>query len=233
MFAYRPQPTYYSPRDKYLAALQQAKAAEQEYLAAEALELEELSLRRRLHELELRKQRVSYAPPTDRLSLLRLQLEEEERRKAAIEAQLEARREEEYQRLARKQAQTVRLPILVPSTLLTCIQFYRPQRAYDHRRALQTEVCLLSTSVYNFSSSSQRPSASSAPLEDVLSALFGLTSNESDSPPKQPTPQAQEPLVAATEKILSSLFGTTVKVLKTASPTEVQSILILCMCHSS
>jgi hypothetical protein len=53
-YTYRPQAL--SPRDKYLAAVAEAKAAEAEYLAAEAVQQEEAALRRRLQEIQLQKQ---------------------------------------------------------------------------------------------------------------------------------------------------------------------------------
>ncbi len=90
---YPTQYTQVSPRDKYLAALAQAKAAEQEFLAAEAIEQEERLLRRRLEELQLQRQQVSlpsYGAP-DRLALLRLQLQQEEH----AQAELLRKREEE------------------------------------------------------------------------------------------------------------------------------------------
>lgn len=83
--------TYSDPREKYEHALRQAKAAEAEYLAAQAAQAEEAALLRRLEEIRLEKLRHQHlgapAPhlsdyPVDRLSLLRLQLEEEERKRA-------------------------------------------------------------------------------------------------------------------------------------------------------
>ncbi|KAF9052249.1 hypothetical protein BDZ89DRAFT_422366 [Hymenopellis radicata] len=57
-------PSHYaqlSPRDNYLAALARAKAAEEEYLAAEAIDREERQIRRRLEELQFQKQKASHS----------------------------------------------------------------------------------------------------------------------------------------------------------------------------
>ncbi|KAK7468434.1 hypothetical protein VKT23_002947 [Stygiomarasmius scandens] len=83
-------------RDRYLAALAEAKAAEADYLADEAVRREEEALRQRLEEIQLRKRHEQfsrYRQPFesyshshgshDRLSLLRQELEEEELRQAA------------------------------------------------------------------------------------------------------------------------------------------------------
>ncbi|KAF8061014.1 hypothetical protein FPV67DRAFT_1423604 [Lyophyllum atratum] len=116
-FAYSPAPLT-TPRDRYLAALAEAKAAETEYLAAEAVQREEDALRRRLEDIQLQKQdqelllRSRYgrtphhsshslselgAYPTygyDRLAALRRQVEEEEamRLLAVRQAEIEQER---------------------------------------------------------------------------------------------------------------------------------------------
>lgn len=108
MFHYAPLVTRTSlsvnPREKYLAALADAKAAEAEYLAAESVQLEEQALRRRLEEIQLQKQLQGhslrnsafgtgqgdflpsldvygdrYTRGYDHLASLRLQIQEEER----------------------------------------------------------------------------------------------------------------------------------------------------------
>ncbi|KAL0581371.1 hypothetical protein V5O48_000635 [Marasmius crinis-equi] len=106
-----------TPRERYLASLAEAKAAEADYIAAEAERLhrdeEEILLRRRLQELEAQRRprvddypshrhphfdhsyRSSYPQPyqsEDRLALLRRELEEEEL-KAARERKQERERE--------------------------------------------------------------------------------------------------------------------------------------------
>ncbi|GLB36524.1 putative BAG domain containing protein [Lyophyllum shimeji] len=120
-----------APRDRYLAALAQAKAAEAEYVAAEAVQQEEDALRRRLEEIRLRKReeevslgsRYGRRPyfssdpllnletyPTsgyDRLAAARRQFEEEERLRFLALRQGEA----EQQR--RRQAEELRLRSLM------------------------------------------------------------------------------------------------------------------------
>ncbi|KAF5361701.1 hypothetical protein D9758_007349 [Tetrapyrgos nigripes] len=53
----------FTPRDRYLSALAEAKAAEADYLAAEAIQREEDGLRRRLEEIELQKRRSQLSNP--------------------------------------------------------------------------------------------------------------------------------------------------------------------------
>ncbi|KAK7468422.1 hypothetical protein VKT23_002936 [Stygiomarasmius scandens] len=99
-------------RDRYLAALAEAKAAEADYLADEAVRREEEALRQRLEEIQLRKrheQLSRYQQPLgpysysygshDRLALLRQELEEEELRQAAAtrERGLEVLRRREFE----------------------------------------------------------------------------------------------------------------------------------------
>ncbi|KAG6876541.1 hypothetical protein C0992_010478 [Termitomyces sp. T32_za158] len=100
-----PPPHLSDPRDRYFAALAAVQAAEVDYLAAEAARREEDDLRRRLAEIQYRKQEQALhhhlAPYTyphiypsyDRLAILRQQLEEEERLRflALREAELEKR----------------------------------------------------------------------------------------------------------------------------------------------
>ncbi|KIY68348.1 hypothetical protein CYLTODRAFT_421669 [Cylindrobasidium torrendii FP15055 ss-10] len=131
-------------REKYLAALAQAQAAEQEYLAAEALEREEQAIRLRLAEIEASKrQRLPqhfYAgqssiptyspaarPPVDRLELLRLQIEEEERQRAALRAQ-EALQQERRAAMSWQQqpycAPMSAAPISQPQDTLSSVESY-------------------------------------------------------------------------------------------------------------
>ncbi|KAJ7102406.1 hypothetical protein B0H15DRAFT_329526 [Mycena belliarum] len=111
-------PTFYprsqpiaSPRDKYLAALAEAKAAEAEYLAAERLQQEEDALRQRLEQIQLLKHNNNtpradfgslYAPvhypqstPTPDIELLRRQIAAEERARIEVEQQQAREREAE------------------------------------------------------------------------------------------------------------------------------------------
>ncbi|RDB28983.1 hypothetical protein Hypma_015128 [Hypsizygus marmoreus] len=94
-----------NPRDRYLAALAEAQAAEAEYLAAEAIRREEEELHHRLEEIQLRKREAELLRSTyrrtayqsspllsnldpypvhgyDRLAALRRQVEEEEHLRA-------------------------------------------------------------------------------------------------------------------------------------------------------
>ncbi|KAF5361614.1 hypothetical protein D9758_007355 [Tetrapyrgos nigripes] len=101
----------FTPRDRYLSALAEAKAAEADYLAAEAIQREEDGLRRRLEEIELQKRRSQLSNPYhsyssyehphpssyDRLSLLRHEFEEEELRRAAAVRELEVVRRREIE----------------------------------------------------------------------------------------------------------------------------------------
>ncbi|KAG6851669.1 hypothetical protein C0991_007174, partial [Blastosporella zonata] len=74
MFYYIPPsslPSSYSyspaPRDRYLAALAEVKAAKSEFLAAEAAQREEDQLRRRLQEIQYREQDQLFRSPYDRI----------------------------------------------------------------------------------------------------------------------------------------------------------------------
>ncbi|KAJ7293800.1 hypothetical protein C8J57DRAFT_1704462 [Mycena rebaudengoi] len=126
-----------SPRDKYLSALAEAKAAEAEYLAAERLQQEEESLRQRLSQIQLLKHRNTTTPApqslfvdndyahlplthpgqivlgADDLHLLRRQIAEEQRAVIAREQQqaqrLEAlRKQQQVIEAQRKQQQQAR-----------------------------------------------------------------------------------------------------------------------------
>ncbi|KAJ7609143.1 hypothetical protein FB45DRAFT_1067148 [Roridomyces roridus] len=95
-----------NPRDKYVAALEAVKAAEAEYLAAQRLQDEEDSLRQRLDQIRLLKQREfagysapqsHYTNPTPPSAFgtdfegLRRQIAAEERARIALEQQQQAR----------------------------------------------------------------------------------------------------------------------------------------------
>ncbi|KAJ7748549.1 hypothetical protein DFH07DRAFT_565748 [Mycena maculata] len=114
MFHSTLSPRTTNPREKYLAALAEAKAAEAEYLAAERLQQEEDSLRQRLEQIQLLKHTprpdfgsyytpsqypqpapLSYAPD---LELLRRQVAAEERARI-LQEQQEARELEALKQL--------------------------------------------------------------------------------------------------------------------------------------
>ncbi|KAJ7356755.1 hypothetical protein DFH08DRAFT_849967 [Mycena albidolilacea] len=104
-----------NPREKYLAALAEAKAAEAEYLAAERLQQEEDQLCQRLEQIQSLKHQpngyythtpasqYSQAAPLD-LDALRRQIAAEERARIVREQEAEALRVQEAQRKAQKQA---------------------------------------------------------------------------------------------------------------------------------
>ncbi|KAG6919560.1 hypothetical protein DXG01_004223 [Tephrocybe rancida] len=105
-YSYSPAPVN-NPRDRYLAALAEAKAAEADFLTAEAAQREEDDLRRRLEEIQHRKQEQLFRSPYDRapfdpypsygrLAGLHQQVEAEERLRlvALREAEAAERRRE-------------------------------------------------------------------------------------------------------------------------------------------
>ncbi|KAF5357584.1 hypothetical protein D9758_007478 [Tetrapyrgos nigripes] len=121
---------YPTPIDRYLAALANVKAAEVDFLTAEAVEREEAAIRRRLEEIEAQRRHsqvlgsrqpydYSQFPGTPRhsedyrLRLLRRQAEEEDLRRAVVakerEAEVLRRREIEKRRIlvARRQEEAL------------------------------------------------------------------------------------------------------------------------------
>ncbi|KAF7310534.1 BAG domain-containing protein [Mycena chlorophos] len=175
--SYRP-----SPRDKYLAAVAQAQAAEAEYLAAERLQQEEDALRYRLQQIQSMKQprydddlyyptttRYAPAPTSFDLDALRRQIAAEERERILREQEQERRRELEARKAReRERAQQVRLAALVNRST-------RPTRYVD----------------FNDLIAARKPKPAAVNVNDVLGNLFGAV-------------QEQQP---ALEQILGSLFG--------------------------
>ncbi|KAJ7275522.1 hypothetical protein B0H12DRAFT_1066353 [Mycena haematopus] len=111
--SYRTPTSPMNPREKYLAALAEAKAAEAEYLAAEQLQQEENQLRQRLEQIQrLKNQPSAYythtpAPPYPQtasldLEALRHQIVAEERARIIREQEIEALRAQEARRKARE-----------------------------------------------------------------------------------------------------------------------------------
>ncbi|KAF8213611.1 hypothetical protein K438DRAFT_2009769 [Mycena galopus ATCC 62051] len=110
--SYRSPVTQAGPRENYLAALAEAKAAEAEYLAAEQLQQEEDQLRQRLEQIQrLKHQPSTYYIPTQPLQhqsapldldALRHQIAAEERARIVREQELETLRVQETQRKARE-----------------------------------------------------------------------------------------------------------------------------------
>nr|GAT44358.1 predicted protein [Mycena chlorophos] len=113
--SYRPVPLAPSPRDKYLAALAAAQAAEAEYLAAERLRQEEEAIRLRLRQIEALKQpSYHYAtpsyndfgyyepqPPVVDIEALRREIALEERQRILREQEQERRSVEAWERARR------------------------------------------------------------------------------------------------------------------------------------
>ncbi|KAF7367327.1 BAG domain-containing protein [Mycena sanguinolenta] len=111
--SYRTPVSQINPREKYLAALAEAKAAEAEYLAAEQLQQEENQLRQRLEQIQSLKHQPSayythtpapHYPQTTPFDLeaFRRQIAAEERARIVREQELEALRVQEAQRKARE-----------------------------------------------------------------------------------------------------------------------------------
>ncbi|KAF7367431.1 BAG domain-containing protein [Mycena sanguinolenta] len=111
--SYRSPASHINSRDKYFAALAEAKAAEAEYLAAEQLQQEEIQLRQRLEQIQSLKHQPNafythspaphypHAIPLD-LEALRRQIVAEERARIVREQELEALRVQEAQRKSRE-----------------------------------------------------------------------------------------------------------------------------------
>ncbi|KAJ6519352.1 hypothetical protein C8R45DRAFT_19081 [Mycena sanguinolenta] len=111
--SYRTPVSQINPREKYLAALAEAKAAEAEYLAAEQLQQEENQLRQRLEQIQSLKHQpsayythtptpqYSQTAPFD-LDAFRRRVAAEERARIVREQELEALRVQEAQRKARE-----------------------------------------------------------------------------------------------------------------------------------
>ncbi|KAG6891098.1 hypothetical protein C0995_014188 [Termitomyces sp. Mi166 len=111
-------------RDRYFAALAEAKAAEADYLAAETARREEDELCRRLADIQQRKQErllrsrydlvpynhLNNYPSYDRLAILRQQVEEEERLRLLVlrEAEFKERRRQEQAALELEAARLCR-----------------------------------------------------------------------------------------------------------------------------
>ncbi|KAJ7356743.1 hypothetical protein DFH08DRAFT_849924 [Mycena albidolilacea] len=113
--SYRTPVSQINPREKYLAALAEAKAAEAEYLAAERLQQEEDQLRQRLEQIQSLKHQPSdyytHIPASQYsqaalldLDALRRQIAAEERARIVREQKIEALRVQGAQHKAQKQA---------------------------------------------------------------------------------------------------------------------------------
>ncbi|KAF7306509.1 BAG domain-containing protein [Mycena indigotica] len=202
-----------TPRDKYLAAIAQAQAAEAEYLAAERLQQEEDMLRHRLEQIQSMKQpryddfaraplypRYNQQPAFD-IEALRQQIAAEERQRILREQEEEAKvRKARALAVERQRAlasEEAKLAALVKRSSrptyvdlndlihgLSAPPFARP-RASKPRVALRApEVESESTPIG---------------LEDVLATIFGVK--------KQPAPPKKEAAVGL-EQLLHHLVNT-------------------------
>ncbi|KAF9033299.1 hypothetical protein BDZ89DRAFT_1063037 [Hymenopellis radicata] len=225
MFSQSYHPSRYtrpSPRDKYLAALAQAKAAEEEFLAAEAIEQEERLLRRRLEELRLQRQvsLPSYGAP-DRLALLRLQLQQEEQ----AQAQLLRQREEETAlaalRLEQERQQRAQLELVLEQRrkeqdqrrLLNNLRSQAPRQTLSYPRACKIPKV-------------KKPQASPT-MEDILQHLLGpQPSSCTPEPERRPIPPfvgAAQSHTAAIDQALNAIFPHISLCQPQSTPVEVQS----------
>ncbi|KAF9052210.1 hypothetical protein BDZ89DRAFT_1056554 [Hymenopellis radicata] len=217
-------PSHYaqlSPRDNYLAALACAKAAEEEYLAAEAIDREERQIRRRLEELEFQKQKAchshypSYGAP-DRLSVMRLQLQDEERQEAEVELFRRRKLQEETAlaalQLDQERRERAQLELLLEQRPTNHTSARKPERyqarpsRYIHPAVAHPQHALPEAN----------PSSSNVDLEDVLHALFGGKPSSSTrhygAPMRPPIKAERMPAVqsvdtaAAIEQTLKAIF---------------------------
>nr|GAT43615.1 predicted protein [Mycena chlorophos] len=187
--SYRP-----SPRDKYLAAVAQAQAAEAEYLAAERLQQEEDALRYRLQQIQSMKQpryddlyyptttaRYAPAPTSFDLDALRRQIAAEERERTLREQEQEQRRELEARKAReRERAQQARFAALV------------------NRSTRPTYVDLKDLIA------ARKPKPATVNVDDVLGNLFGAP-QATPAPKKEAKVQPTQP--EAFEQLLNAFTG--------------------------
>ncbi|KAJ7269988.1 hypothetical protein B0H12DRAFT_1320227 [Mycena haematopus] len=168
VLSYRAPVSQINPREKYLAALAEAKAAEAEYLAAEQLQQEENQLRQRLEQIQrLRNQPSAYytytpatqypqAAPLD-FEALRRQIVAEERARIVREQEVKALRVQETQRQAReleafrihegRKAQRAEVGAFTHRALVPSVRFVvsedahgsRTRHAHSHHRGAYLE----------------------------------------------------------------------------------------------
>ncbi|KAF9011014.1 hypothetical protein BDZ89DRAFT_1077944 [Hymenopellis radicata] len=230
MFSQSYYPSRYtqpSPRDKYLAALAQAKAAEEEFLAAGAIEQEEHFLRRRLEELQLQRQQVSlpsYGAP-DRLALLRLQLQQEEQAQAEL---LRQREEETALAALQERRQRAQLQLLLEQRrkkqdqhiLLNSLRSQAPRQTPSYPRACMIPK-LKKPAVRN-----ERPQASPTIEEILQHFLEPQASSRTPEPERRPIPpsvDATQSHTTAIEQALNAIFPHISLRQPQRTPVEVQS----------
>ncbi|KAJ6519232.1 hypothetical protein C8R45DRAFT_1204440 [Mycena sanguinolenta] len=191
--SYRTPISHTNPREKYLAALAEAKAAEAEYLAAEQLQHEENQLRQRLEQIQTLKHQPSasyYAhtsvpdyPQTVSLDVeaLRHRIATEERARIVHEQELEDRHIQEAQRKARDLEAFRIHEALMHRALLPSVRFAVSEdthRSNPHLRRLscpescKTEVKPAEDSVF------LRDADAPITLEQLLMHFFGAADLE-------------------------------------------------------
>ncbi|KAF8062426.1 hypothetical protein FPV67DRAFT_1703150 [Lyophyllum atratum] len=200
--SYAPTPLG-TPRDRYLAAVAEVKAAEAEYLAVEALQREEEALSRRLEEIQLHKQeqellgssygQAPYHPSTrifnpepyapagcGRLAALPRQVGKEERRRRILEAELiqERRRQTEAAQL---------LPFSRQNRLPGNVALSHPWKA---RLGPQAKVYASTHSSFVKPNLSLEPTGN-FDVQDLLNQILGGSKPETSD---EPTPAEKEVL---------------------------------------
>nr|GAT43623.1 predicted protein [Mycena chlorophos] len=208
--SYRP-----SPRDKYLAAVAQAQAAEAEYLAAERLQQEEDALRYRLQQIQSMKQpryddlyypsattRYAPAPTSFDLDALRRQIAAEERERILREQEQERRRELEARKAReREQAQQARLGALVNRS--TRPTYVDSNDLIAARKPKPAAVNVDDVLGRLFGAVQEQQPA----VEQILGSLFGQQPQATPAPKKEAKVEPTQPETAPFEQLLNALAG--------------------------
>ncbi|KAF7319878.1 BAG domain-containing protein [Mycena kentingensis (nom. inval.)] len=218
--SYYPRPTA-SPRDKYLAALAEAKAAEAEYLAAERLQQEEDDLRRRLDQIQsLKHHRAApvypsyhHQPAVD-IDALRRQIAVEERERILHEQEQERRHKRELKALegAPPRPSLQRLLVVLKRSQFAYVLHSQAVNGHKQHqpKAIHTLDDLFSGLV-RVVPAAKTPEPETVSLEQLLGSIFGIEA----APPKpvQCAPKAPAPPKAPTtqtiplDQLLGSIFG--------------------------
>ncbi|KAF7360367.1 BAG domain-containing protein [Mycena venus] len=213
------QPTQVNPRDKYLAALAEAKAAEAEYLAAERLQQEEDGLRQRLEQIQRLKHQPTSAPsayythtPAATLDLdaLRRQIAAEERARIIREQELEAVRAQEVQRKQARELEAQRIHEARKSQ--QAARDAERSRALTAQRArleALTQRALAPVRVFVSEDTPRRhheeTKTTAIDLEDLFRQLFGGGVEEKQTPKPKKGPDT--PQVVNLEQFIQHVFG--------------------------
>ncbi|KAF7319874.1 BAG domain-containing protein [Mycena kentingensis (nom. inval.)] len=224
--SYYPRPAS-SPRDKYLAALAEAKAAEAEYLAAERLQQEEDDLRRRLDQIQsLKHHRAApvypsyhHQPAVD-IDALRRQIAAEERERILREQEQERRHKQELKALeARHHAQAAereRVLAAQEAKLAALTRRAEPVRHFvnghkQHQPKAIYSLDDLFSGLVRVVPAAKAPEPETVTLEQFLGSILGVEA----APPKpvQCAPKAPVPPTAPTtqtitlDQLLGNIFG--------------------------